>query len=112
MCVRKRPVLGSLGEEVSDANFDCISCCNPCTYLHGKAEKLGLFTGELAADRKEFDHTFGAGDDNAAVYRGVVRPLVDEVLAGGTCTVLYGTFWLNFHRFDRFELDLRGHTQP
>ena len=22
--------------------------------------------------------------------------------------VMYGTFWLNFHRFDRFELDLRG----
>ena len=22
------------------------------------------------------------------------------------------TFRLNFHRFDRFELDLRGHTQP
>ena len=25
---------------------------------------------------------------------------------------LYGTFRLNFHHFDRFELDLRGHTQP
>ena len=25
---------------------------------------------------------------------------------------LYGTFRLNFHRLDRFELDLRGHTQP
>ena len=24
----------------------------------------------------------------------------------------YGTFNLNFHRFDPFELDLRGHTQP
>ena len=24
----------------------------------------------------------------------------------------YGTFRLNFHRFDHFELDLRGHTQP
>ena len=24
----------------------------------------------------------------------------------------YGTFQLNFHRFDRFELDLRGRTQP
>ena len=24
---------------------------------------------------------------------------------------LYGTFQLNFHRFDRFELDLRGRTQ-
>ena len=23
-----------------------------------------------------------------------------------------GTFRLNFHRFDRFELDLRGYTQP
>ena len=25
---------------------------------------------------------------------------------------VYGTFRLNFHRFDRFELDLRGHAQP
>ena len=25
---------------------------------------------------------------------------------------MYGTFRLNFHRFDRFELDLRGYTQP
>ena len=25
---------------------------------------------------------------------------------------MYGTSRLNFHRFDRFELDLRGHTQP
>ena len=24
----------------------------------------------------------------------------------------YGTFRLNFHHFDRFELDLRGYTQP
>ena len=24
----------------------------------------------------------------------------------------YGTFRLNFHRFDRFELDLRGYTKP
>ena len=26
--------------------------------------------------------------------------------------IVYGTFQLNFHRFDRFELDLRGRTQP
>ena len=26
--------------------------------------------------------------------------------------VWYGTFRLDFHPFDRFELDLRGHTQP
>ena len=25
---------------------------------------------------------------------------------------MYGTFRLNFHRFDRFELDLRGYTPP
>ena len=25
---------------------------------------------------------------------------------------VYGTFRLNFHRFDRLELDLPGHTQP
>ena len=28
------------------------------------------------------------------------------------CTAVYGTFRLNFHRFDQFELYPRGHTQP
>ena len=34
---------------------------------------------------------------------------------GGACpgdNPVYGTFRLNFHRFDQFELDLLGHTQP
>jgi kinesin family protein 2/24 len=91
VCVRKRPVLPALGEQVSNANFDCITCCNPCTYLHGKEEKLGLFTGRLKAERKQFDHTFG-GDpvdgSNEAVYAAVAAPLVDEAIEGGVCTVL------------------------
>ena len=37
---------------------------------------------------------------------------VDAAKAAGFHGVLYGTFRLNFHRFDHFELDLRGHTQP
>ena len=35
-----------------------------------------------------------------------------NVVANGVAIVRYGTFRLNFHRFDRFELDLRGRTQP
>ena len=35
-----------------------------------------------------------------------------ETTACGGDDARYGTFRLNFHRFDRFELDLRGHTQP
>ena len=44
------------------------------------------------------------------------RPLPGRCSARGTAARLqrsrrtYGTFRLNFHRFDRFELDLRGHT--
>ena len=44
-----------------------------------------------------------------AVRRGVRHAVRD----GGAEPDLpvYGTFRLNFHHFDRFELDLRGHTQ-
>ena len=34
------------------------------------------------------------------------------ILANVSGSLGYGTFRLNFHRFDRFELDLRGRTQP
>ena len=40
---------------------------------------------------------------------------ISTLAAGGYANAaaqLYGTFRLNFHRFDRFELDLLGHTQP
>ena len=36
----------------------------------------------------------------------------NQTVQTGDFGVRYGTFRLNFHRFDRFELDLRGHTQP
>ena len=43
-----------------------------------------------------------------ATWREQVRKLVDngqlEFINAG-----YVTFWLNFHHFDHFELDLRGH---
>ena len=45
-----------------------------------------------------------------AVRDGAEAQLALDVLKAARA--LYGTFRLNFHRFDRFELDLRGHTQP
>ena len=85
VCVRKRPVLSSLGEVVSNANYDAITCLNPSTYLHGKQERLGLYTGKLKAEKKTFDHTFGMADDNNTVYATVVSPLVQATLNGATC---------------------------
>ena len=41
-----------------------------------------------------------------------IDTIVEVVDVYRTLSDLYGTFRLNFHRFDRFELDLRGHTQP
>ena len=38
----------------------------------------------------------------------ITVPLAELVHENDTA---YGTFRLNFHRFDHFELDLRGHTQ-
>ena len=43
---------------------------------------------------------FGAARILQAIARDEIYP------------ISYGTFRLNFHRFDRFELDLLGHTQP
>ena len=34
-----------------------------------------------------------------------------EASSGSSLYSVYGTFRLNFHRLDRFDLDLRGHTQ-
>ena len=42
----------------------------------------------------------------------VSSPDINITVAGSLQQPWYGTFQLNFHRFDRFELDLRGHTQP
>eukprot|EP00501_MAST-03F_sp_TOSAG23-6_P001664 GSMAST32.ASY1.ANO1.1733.1 assembled CDS len=85
VCVRKRPVLSNLGEVVSNSNFDCITCS---TYLHGKEEKLGLFTGKLSAKRQIFDHTFGASANNANIYKVLVSPLISRCLDCGICTIL------------------------
>ena len=37
---------------------------------------------------------------------------LESLLTEVSSPLQYGTFRLNFHRFDRFELYLRGHTQP
>ena len=41
--------------------------------------------------------------------RSVFR-LIQALVDAGAEPARYGTFRLDFHRFDRFELDLRGHT--
>ena len=43
---------------------------------------------------------------------GAPGPGCDDEPSCATNNTGYGTFRLNFHRFDRFELDLRGFTQP
>jgi uncharacterized protein YabN with tetrapyrrole methylase and pyrophosphatase domain len=40
-------------------------------------------TGRLHSPGYTFDHTFGNGDDNATVYRAVVRPLVELAATRG-----------------------------
>ena len=37
---------------------------------------------------------------------------IEKYITADVVQYWYGTFRLNFHRLDRFELDLRGHTQP
>ena len=50
----------------------------------------------------------GALDDPGNIrLQNISAPLQPPQMIG-----VYGTFRLNFHRFDRVELDLRGHTQP
>ena len=58
----------------------------------------GLAAGELAGDAMLFTLA-----DEARAWLG---SNLARLRAG------QGTFRLNFHRFDRFELDLRGRTQP
>ena len=57
-----------------------------------------------------------AGDSaGGAGPAGPSGPVGSEVMTkrlGFRSVGLYGTFRLTFHRFDRFELDLRGHTPP
>ena len=48
-------------------------------------------------------------DGGGGVYYGYIS---SRGSTPGDTDIVYGTFRLNFHRFDRFELDLRGHTQP
>ena len=52
--------------------------------------------------------------NNGGVFVMLYLQPLEAVLLGQLRVVftMYGTFRLNFHRFDRFELDLRGHTQP
>ena len=49
--------------------------------------------------------------DTAGRFAGMADAAVKITKRSGVSKG-YGTFRLNFHRFDRFELDLRGYTQP
>ena len=44
--------------------------------------------------------------------KGATDQPFDQATCGPDNMPRYGTFRLNFHRFDRFKLDLRGYTQP
>ena len=81
---------------------------------HPESANMGLTWIELTAGKRE-----------GRRFRGQYIVKQNDVMAKGANgfddpqdptlfwdRVAYGTFRLNFHRFDRFELDLRGHTQP
>ena len=53
----------------------------------------------------------GVGVGNLALAGGCAYA-PDTSADGKLIEGRYGNFRLNFHSFDRFELDLRGHTQP
>ena len=79
---------------------------NQSTWLAKLPATRGLIT---AQGPQEFNITATSG--------GVTITLADVVfgdvwVCSGQSNMAYGTFRLNFHRFDRFEPDLRGHTQP
>ena len=71
-------------------------------------EYIHLGGDELLQDALNPHDCWQAAPEIAAWMNATFPPAGrDPRGAGG-----YGTFRLNFHRFDRFELDLRGHTQP
>ena len=65
----------------------------------GSSECQAASIGGSCRRRRQVDATTGLVD----------APTTDVLAAA---IRMYGTFRLNSHRFDRFELDLRGHTQP
>ena len=64
---------------------------------------------------------FSSMDEQIPAFYTKVRRLVRAKRAEPDCqfmhatdylAMMYGTFRIDFHRFDWFKLDLRGHTQP
>ena len=67
---------------------------------------IGLARASLSPDHPPGD----GGASSKPVIVGQMTGALTEIIP--ISRQLYGTFRLNFHRFDRFELDLLGHTQP
>ena len=79
---------------------------SPANQLLCKLLKLSR-DRELAWPALPFKHD---GADAGAPYMDWL--FQSPTWRAAACDPGYGTFRLNFHRFDCFELDLRGHTQP
>ena len=72
---------------------------------------LGVFTDNGAYyDAGAWDNRFPSTPPKYTDANQVLSALAAEYSRADV--PVYGTFRLNFHRFDWFELDLRGHTQP
>ena len=81
--------------------FGCIVSAHPHTIAVVFVVKARFKPKHLRANS-----TGGGSHPQVPAYPLTVGKLMNE---NGFA---YGTFRLNFQRFDRFELDLRGHTQP
>ena len=75
----------------------------------GTADRAGG-GGIAAMSRSPFDVLFADVRAPPVLREASVDVCVSDLPFGKRCLVRH--FPLNFHRFDRFELDLRGHTQP
>ena len=78
--------------------------CNDCCHIHIGAHPHYLIPLTEQAD------TSAAGELRMSNLCSDGQLDLDLDVKLGPAS--YVTFRLNFHRFDRFELDLRGHTQP
>ena len=80
------------------------------------AAELSLYWNPNVGSKHAADHWLTFGSDQAANATAQGYTLLRQIgyapAAGSKAAKkpVYGTFRLNFHHFDRFELDLRGHT--
>ena len=68
--------------------------------------------GQCASARCAVEGQICKPGSRGSISLGYICCGVQGGAAGANTGNWYGTFRLNFHRFDRVELDLRGHTQP